>query len=72
VFPLSEPPDGPAEDSEDRGTIDWKRTMTSLRTLDADCPLLLELKEVAEMAAPLRSARESFERLERLQDTAES
>lgn len=72
VFPLSEPPDGPAEDSEDRGTIDWKRTMTALRSLDADCPLLLELKEVVEMAAPLRSARESFERLERLQDTAES
>jgi hypothetical protein len=38
--------------------------MTALRSLDAACPLLLELKEVAQMSSPLKSARECFERLE--------
>jgi sugar phosphate isomerase/epimerase len=61
LFPLMDPGDGP---EENRGTIDWKRTMTALRSLDSSCPLVLELKEVPEMASPLKSARECFERLE--------
>ncbi len=69
LFPLADAPDGAAadgsaKDSEDRGTIDWKRTMTALRSLDPACPLLLELKEVPQMALPLQSARECFEKLE--------
>lgn len=47
------------------GTIDWKRTMTALGSLGADVPLLLELREVPEMAAPLKGACESFDRLEK-------
>jgi hypothetical protein len=38
--------------------------MTALRSLDQACPLLLELKELPQMASPLKSARECFERLE--------
>jgi sugar phosphate isomerase/epimerase len=64
LFPLAVAPDGFANDSEGRGTVDWARTMTALRSLDPVCPLLLELKEVPLMASPLQSARECFERLE--------
>jgi sugar phosphate isomerase/epimerase len=64
LFPLADTPDGLANDGEDRGTIDWKRTMTALRSLDSACPLVLELKEVPQMASPLQGARECFERLE--------
>lgn len=71
LFPLAAVPDGPApeglpRDSEERGTIDWKRTMAALRSLDPACPLLLELKEVLQMASPLKSARECFEKLENI------
>jgi sugar phosphate isomerase/epimerase len=64
LFPLAAPPDGPDEDSEGRGTVDWARTMTALRSLDSGCPLLLELKEVPLMASPIQGARECFEKLE--------
>ena len=50
----------------DGGTIDWRKAMESLRTLGADCPLLLELKEVADFAHPMDQVRESFDRLESL------
>src|SRR5262249_45623546 len=40
------------------GTIDWGRTMNSLRSLDV--PLLLELKEVPDLANPLDVVRQSF------------
>jgi sugar phosphate isomerase/epimerase len=53
------------------GSIDWRRTMEALRSLDSDCPLLLELKEDPEMAHPLNSVRELFERLENLKSTNE-
>jgi sugar phosphate isomerase/epimerase len=66
LFPLAAPPDGPEEDSEQRGTVDWARTMTAFRSLDAGCPLVLELKEVPQMASPLKSARECFEKLENI------
>jgi sugar phosphate isomerase/epimerase len=45
------------------GTVDWGRTMDSLRTLP-DCPLLLELKEMPELEHPLDAVRESLDRLE--------
>jgi sugar phosphate isomerase/epimerase len=44
------------------GTIQWPRTMDSLRTLD--CPLVLELKDVPTLANPLAAVRESLSRLE--------
>jgi sugar phosphate isomerase/epimerase len=54
------------------GTIDWRRTMDLLGTLGGACPLLLELKEVADMAHPLDHVRESFEFLEGLTPIHES
>ncbi len=52
------------------GTIDWNRTMDSLRALDV--PLMLELREVAGMEHPLDAVRESFDRLEKATITNES
>jgi sugar phosphate isomerase/epimerase len=46
------------------GGIDWKKTMPLLRSLPASCPLLLELKERADVSAPLESVRQIFDRLE--------
>jgi sugar phosphate isomerase/epimerase len=46
------------------GTIDWKKTMELLRSRDGQYPLLLELKEVAEMTNPLDQVNRVFERLE--------
>jgi sugar phosphate isomerase/epimerase len=46
------------------GTIDWKHTMELLRCKQANCPLLLELKERAEYTNPLESVRQVFDRLE--------
>jgi sugar phosphate isomerase/epimerase len=54
------------------GTIDWPRAMELLRSLGGDCPLLLELREVSDMAHPLEAVRESFERLENVKSTHES
>ena len=54
------------------GTIDWRRAMDSLRTLKSDCPVLLELKDVPDLAHPLEQVRESFERLENLRPSNES
>jgi sugar phosphate isomerase/epimerase len=59
LFPLAPPPDG-----TEAGTIDWNKTMRALASVDSGCPLLMELKDVPEMANPLKSVRESFERLE--------
>ena len=52
------------------GTIDWGRTMDSLRTIDA--PLMLELKEVPGMEHPLDAVRESLDRLEKAKSQNES
>ena len=60
LFPLTAP----------GGTIEWTRTMELLRS--ADCPLLLELKEVPDLAHPLDRVIESFERLENLKSPNES
>jgi sugar phosphate isomerase/epimerase len=46
------------------GSIDWKKAMELLRSLPADCPLLLELKERPDLATPLESVRQIFDRLE--------
>lgn len=51
------------------GTVHWPRTMDSLRTLN-DCALVLELKEVPELANPLDRVRECFDRLESLKTPA--
>jgi len=67
LFPLADSTNGSGENDENRGTIDWKRTMTALRSLDPACPLLLELRELPEMTAPIQNARECFERLESIE-----
>jgi sugar phosphate isomerase/epimerase len=46
------------------GSIDWKKTMELLRSRSAQYPLLLELKERADVPAPLETVREIFDRLE--------
>jgi sugar phosphate isomerase/epimerase len=45
-----------------KGTIDWKLTMNLLRSLP-ECPLLLELKEPAEVATPIQEAMRAAEYL---------
>jgi sugar phosphate isomerase/epimerase len=50
----------------DGGTIDWKNTMQLLRSRGYQYPLLLELKERPELAAPLDAVAEIFDRLENL------
>jgi sugar phosphate isomerase/epimerase len=54
------------------GTIDWPQTMHLLRSADGQYPLLLELREVPDMAQPLDSARAAFEYLEGLKSPHES
>jgi sugar phosphate isomerase/epimerase len=51
------------------GTIDWKKTMSLLRSRASQYPLLLELKEVAEIAHPFEIAKQIFEKLESLDAT---
>jgi sugar phosphate isomerase/epimerase len=51
------------------GAIDWKKTMELLRTLPASVPLLLELKERPDLAAPLETVRQIFDRLEQNDST---
>ena len=46
------------------GTVDWKTTMGLLRSHQDQVPLLLELKEKPELAHPLDTALEVFEKLE--------
>jgi sugar phosphate isomerase/epimerase len=53
------------------GTIDWRKTMSLLRSRPGQYPLLLELKEVEGMANPLDRVVEVFERLENLKDDSE-
>ncbi len=54
------------------GTIDWPRAMDALRSLDAGCPLLLELREVPAMEHPLDVVRKTFDDLEKLTTAHES
>ena len=46
------------------GTVDWKQTMNLLRSRDGQFPLLLELKEVADMSNPLDQVNRVFDQLE--------
>jgi len=48
------------------GTVDWKKTMSLLRSRPKQYPLLLELREVEGMEQPLDRVSEVFERLEDL------
>jgi sugar phosphate isomerase/epimerase len=48
------------------GSIDWSQAMHLLRSGEDRYPLLLELREVTDMARPLDVVREVFERLENL------
>jgi sugar phosphate isomerase/epimerase len=50
----------------DGGTVDWKRTMSLLRSRPDQYPLLLELREVEGMEQPLDRVNEVFDRLEHL------
>lgn len=50
------------------GTVNWKKTMTLLRSRPDQYPLLLELKEVPTMESPLDAINEVFDRLEGLRD----
>jgi sugar phosphate isomerase/epimerase len=46
-----------------KGTIDWRKTMTLLRSCTKDCPLLLELREPPEMERPLEEAKRAADML---------
>lgn len=48
------------------GTIDWKNTMQLLRSRENQYPLLLELKERADVTHPLDAVLEIFDKLEAL------
>jgi sugar phosphate isomerase/epimerase len=48
------------------GTIDWKRTITLLRSRPDQYPLLLELREVPEYPNPFEIVKQIFDRLESL------
>jgi sugar phosphate isomerase/epimerase len=48
----------------DGGTIDWKKAMELLQSRPGQFPLVLELKEVAEMANPLEQVNRVFDGLE--------
>ena len=51
------------------GTIDWKKTMSLLRSRSSQYPLLLELKEVADIERPFEIAKQIFDKLESLNAT---
>jgi sugar phosphate isomerase/epimerase len=46
------------------GTLDWTKTMELLRSRPGQYPLVLELKERADLPAPLDCVRQIFDRLE--------
>jgi sugar phosphate isomerase/epimerase len=46
------------------GSIDWKNTMQLFRSCGDQFPLLLELKERPEVAAPLDVVKQIFDKLE--------
>ena len=47
------------------GTIDWPRTMDTLRSQPECYPLLLEVREVPEVGPPLEAVKRVFENLEK-------
>jgi hypothetical protein len=48
------------------GTIDWQAAMKLLNSRPGQYPLLLELRELPEMAHPLDEVNRVFEQLEKL------
>jgi sugar phosphate isomerase/epimerase len=50
------------------GTVDWKRTMSLLRSRESQYPLLLELKEVEGMEHSLDRVNEVFDKLESVRE----
>ena len=50
------------------GTVDWKRTMSLLRSRPGQFPLLLELKEVEGMEHSLDRVNEIFDQLEKIRE----
>jgi sugar phosphate isomerase/epimerase len=50
--------------SAEGGTVDWAQTMSVLQQGASRYPLLLELKEVADLAHPLDYVKQVFEKLE--------
>jgi sugar phosphate isomerase/epimerase len=50
------------------GTVDWKAAMKLLRSRPGQYPLLLELREVDGMEAPLDCVNQVFDQLEGLRD----
>jgi sugar phosphate isomerase/epimerase len=54
------------------GTIDWLRTMETLRSAPDQYPLLLELKESLDLGQPLEVVKSVFDRLEGLRSPNES
>ena len=48
------------------GTVDWRKTMELLRSKPGQYPLLLELREVSDMANPLGEMNAVFDKLENL------
>ena len=50
------------------GSIDWRKTMSLLRSRPGQYPLMLELKEAAEFASPLDAINRAFDGLEGLSD----
>ena len=53
------------------GSIEWATAMRVLRSAGQEFPLMLELREVAEMAHPLDEVNRVFERLEGLKSSHE-
>ncbi len=53
--------------ASNNGTIEWRKTMDLLRSRQGQYPLLLELKQVADMANPISVVRGVFDQLENLQ-----
>ncbi|MEX2261999.1 MAG: sugar phosphate isomerase/epimerase family protein [Bryobacteraceae bacterium] len=52
----------------DGGTINWRKTMSLLRSRPDGYPLLLELREVPDLSNPLARVNEVFGQLESLED----
>lgn len=56
----------------EKGSIDWTKSMELLRSAPGQYPLVLELREVEGMAQPIQVAQSIFERLEALRSPHES
>jgi sugar phosphate isomerase/epimerase len=46
------------------GSIEWRKLMTRLRSLPGEVPLVMEVKERADLAKPLDEVRRTFDALE--------